>query len=152
MAINVKDKYFAEAERLYVEAGLSLADINRTTGVSKSTLSRWRREGGWDEKIRVHRAAPKTAMALAEEVLAAKIRELGDVPAVTLDVKAIVELTKLVKAIEALKRTWDPYEAALAAGVAFVKYVQENVPDEAHRNIIFDAFNSFLSHAKEGGA
>ncbi len=49
---TLEDQYYAEAERLYVREGRTLAQIAEETGgeTSISTLSRWSQKGGWPEQ------------------------------------------------------------------------------------------------------
>jgi hypothetical protein len=45
-----KAALFEEAERLFVQEGLSLAEIGRRIDVTPVTMSRWKKQGDWDTR------------------------------------------------------------------------------------------------------
>lgn len=42
-----KVRFFEEAQQMYVQEGLTLAEISRRLDVSKTSLSYWKRDGDW---------------------------------------------------------------------------------------------------------
>lgn len=48
--MSKKERYLAEAERLYIHAQKTLREIAVLTGVSERTLGLWKKEGAWDKQ------------------------------------------------------------------------------------------------------
>jgi transposase-like protein len=144
-----KIEYAADAEALYVERGDTLVAIARALPVSLSTVRRWARDGDWARRRRVYRASPKSAAALAADLLSKKITELNELPPESVDAAVIKDLTALVKAVNELNKAYRPYELAVLAGGEFVNYVSRRVADPKLRQAIFGVYSNFVEEMRK---
>lgn len=143
-----KRAFFGDAERMYVEEGASLPAVAALLPISPTTARRWAKEGDWPRKRQVFLSSPKSALALATELLKKKIAEINALPPESVDAAVIKELTSLVKAVNELNKTYRPYELAVLAGGEFVNYVSREVTDAKLRVKIFDVYSSFVEEMR----
>lgn len=50
--MSKKDTFYNEAEKLFIQGQLTIAEIESRLNVCEKTIRNWKAEGGWDEKKR----------------------------------------------------------------------------------------------------
>ena len=69
-----KAALYEEARALYVEQGLTLAEVGKAVGVSSTTLVGWKKDGDWEADRRAYRVE----RACLRDVLRKIVRKLAE--------------------------------------------------------------------------
>jgi len=122
-----RDLYYDEAERLYVETGLSVPrifDVLRRA-VSTTTLYAWRRDGGWQQQRQDYRSTADNAVAtLRRKIIeiASKLDRAGRDE----DVARIADtLSKLDKVLDRFDRKRDTYGETIRVLDSLVEWMRQ---------------------------
>ena len=124
-----KQYYFDEAERLFIR-GKTIKEIAQLLGVSERTLARWKKEGRWEEKRKNYMKNPVGLGEKIEELLRRKVEELASLPASEVTTKMIDELSKLVAALEKIRKAASFPSQAIVVFDRFSSYIKEVEKDE----------------------
>lgn len=138
--MSKKDAYFLEAQDLYVR-GKTLVQIAELLPVSRQSLTKWKREGDWENKRRAY----LTTGAGSSEVLRDAIMKLiEEIRENGVDGSRADELAKLVGALSKLERTGDLRAAVLLAMRRFSAFVADRYPEEKKKfyRVIRDFFRT----------
>ena len=93
---NINNKAKKElAEKLFIEDGLTAKEISPLVGVSEQTLSRWRKEGNWDNKRNEFLAAPDKI----KEVLMKELKSIASGENSTIDADALAKVSKVIETL-----------------------------------------------------
>lgn len=141
---------FALCEEQYVKKGKTMTSIQELFGVSLNTLTKWKRDGGWEQKRRAFLASPKTVLEMAEEVLRKKLEEIMNHIPERVDVGVIDGLTKLIKNVDRLRKEYKLLDITVLVMDEFVPFVKAKVSDPEQREAIFSMVNQFMDTVAEG--
>lgn len=142
--------YGKDAERLYVQRNKTLTEIGGLCGISLQTLSRWKQEGGWEEKKRAYLSSPRGAVEVIEEVLLRKVEEIRKIHAEDVTSGQIDGLSKLVSMIEKMRRESDPLGQAIAVFEEFSQFVKGREKDPRKVGWLYAQMQGFFDRIKEG--
>ena len=93
---NINNKAKKElAEKLFIEDGLTAKEISPLVGVSEQTLSRWRKDGNWDNKRNEFLAAPHKI----KEVLMKELKSIASGEGSTIDADALAKVSKVIETL-----------------------------------------------------
>ncbi|MEG0189178.1 MAG: phage terminase small subunit-related protein, partial [Algoriella sp.] len=93
---NINNKAKKElAEKLFIEDGLTAKDISSMIGISEQTLSRWRKEGNWENKRNEFLAAPHKI----KEVLMKELKSIATGEGSTIDADALAKVSKVIESL-----------------------------------------------------
>lgn len=138
----------AAARRMYCADGRSFTEIAGALGISKATVTKWAKSGGWDKVRGVIAGSIATVHDQAAEILQAKLQQLRDLPAEQVSAPMLDGLTKLFKIVNESRETLNLFECVVLAGEEFVNFVRREVPDEATRSRVFEVWEKFLDEVK----
>ncbi len=142
--------YGKDAERLYVQRSKTLTEIHELLHISLQTLSRWKQEGGWEEKKRAFLSSPRGAVEVMEEALLRKIEEIRKIHADDITPGQIDGLSKLVSMIQKMRRESDPLGQAIAVFDEFSKFVKGKEKDRRKLDWLYTQMQEFFEQLKEG--
>jgi len=103
--MSKRSAWLPQAEILYVQKGKTLEETSNIIDVSISTLSRWKREGKWDERRKEYLKTPLAIADILAKALMDKINallETGEFSAKDAD-----SVVKIVKSIKSLQQDYD---------------------------------------------
>ena len=116
---NKFEHWYRDCELLYVH-GKTFAEITARTDVSDKTLSKWKAEYNWEEKRKkFFTTSAGSALTLEQQVydfieeMRAEGMKHGDAD----------ELSKLMKALEQLRKVGDIYSMTVAVMDKFIDYI-----------------------------
>ena len=116
-------EFYDIARKLYLESR-TLEEIKELTGVSVTTLSKWKIDGEWEQD----RAKGWKNRQSIEERLAAlmekKMSELESMPAPDITAKHVDQISKFAASIERLRTKRDPLGATLMVIEELQKFLQ----------------------------
>lgn len=93
---NINNKAKKElAEKLFIEDGLTAKEISSMIGISEQTLSRWRKEGNWENKRNEFLAAPHKI----KEVLMKELKSIATGEGSTIDADALAKVSKVIESL-----------------------------------------------------
>lgn len=93
---NINNKAKKElAEKLFIEDGLTAKEISTMVGVSEQTLSRWRKEGNWENKRNEFLAAPHKI----KEVLMKELKDIASGESSKIDADALAKVSKVIETL-----------------------------------------------------
>lgn len=149
-----KDKLLSRARRLYAD-GLSLSEVAEALGVSRSTVSRWKRDErdrgrDWDEERRQRRMSrPDRVMNALDKRFGRMVAELESEGGDESVLKSRYEerLLKLLKVIDLYRDIQGDPAAALSVMEGFVRFCVRNFPEDKLEPIR-EAVESYLGHLK----
>ena len=137
------------ARKLYVEDGLSPAQIAKRVRVSDSAVQNWAKKNGWQEQREMFLGGPKSVHERLKGLLQKKLAELEQMDPQALTPAVLDGVQKLYKAVNDSADTINLFEAAVLAGEEFVSFVRRRIPDEATRQTVFNVWEEFLEKVKE---
>lgn len=137
------------ARKLYVEDGLTPAQIASRIRVSESAVQQWAKKHGWQEQREMFLGGPKSVHERLKGLLQKKLSELEEMNPDALTPPVLDGIQKLYKAVNDSAETIGLFEAAVIAGEEFVAFVRRRVPDEATRATIFEIWEEFLEKVKD---
>ncbi len=143
-----KDELFIEAERLYVRKLKSIPEIAAILPVSQTSLYKWSKEGGWEDKREKYLASEKGSLEQAEKLLVRILTQLSEKPVDQLGSKDIDKLSKISKTVESLRKKHDPYDVAVSFFEDFVPWLLSSVQDEALRKTVFEVTNKYVEYVR----
>ncbi len=135
---------FALCEEQYVKKGKTMTSIQELFGVSLNTLTKWKRDGGWEQKRKAFLASPKTVLEMAEEVLRKKLEEVMNTLPDRVDVGVIDGLTKLIKNVDRLRKEYKLLDISVLVMDEFVSFIKGRENDPERREVIFSMVNQFI--------
>ena len=139
----------AVARKLYVEEGLSPAQIAGRVRVSESAVQSWARKDGWQERREMFMGGAKSVHERLKAILQKKLTELEEMNAEAITPALLDGVQKLYSSVNRSAETIGLFEAAIIAGEEFVSFVRRRVPDEATRAVIFEVWEEFLEAVKD---
>lgn len=86
-----------EAERLFVEEGLTCKAISEALDISEVTLSKWRKEGRWDQKREEMLASPHKI----KELLIKQLKIISEGGKSEVDADALSKMHKVISGLSA---------------------------------------------------
>ncbi|WP_312310967.1 helix-turn-helix domain-containing protein [Empedobacter brevis] len=93
---NINNKAKKElAEKLFIEDGLTAKEISTMVGISEQTLSRWRKEGNWENKRNEFLAAPHKI----KEVLMKELKGIASGEGSKIDADALAKVSKVIETL-----------------------------------------------------
>jgi hypothetical protein len=137
------------ARKLYIEDGLSPAQIAERCKVSESAVRGWARKGDWPKQREIMLGGPKSVHERLKGLLQKKLAELEEMNPEALTTSVLDGVQKLYKAVNDSADTMNIFEAAVLVAGEFVPFVRRRVPDEATRSTIFDIWGEFLEAVKD---
>lgn len=140
---------FDLCEDQYVKKGKSFTSIKELFGVSLTTLTKWKKDGAWDQKRKAFLASPKTVLEMAEEVLRKKLEEVMNTLQEKVDVGVIDGLTKLIKNVERLRKEYKLLDISVLVMDEFVSFIKGRENDPERREVIFSMVNQYINFVSE---
>jgi len=137
------------ARKLYVEDGLSPAQIAKQVRCSESAVQQWAKKHGWQKQREMFLGGPKSVHERLKSLLQKKLTELEEMNPEALTPPVLDGVQKLYKAVNDSADTISLFEAAIVAGSEFVAFVRRRVPDEVTRAVIFEVWEEFLEKVKD---
>ncbi len=115
---NVHSSRYDQAYSEYVDSGLTLEQVAKSTGVPISTIKKWSSENDWyaDKKDRQGFAQRVTRSMMKAEKALSKLAERGDVNAL----HAIMKLKKEIR------QDYDPNKLLAEFGVTLVTMIEND--------------------------
>ncbi len=133
---------YGEAKLLYV-LGRTLEEISQRLPVSRSTLKRWRQQGGWKRRRDAALATPRSIAQVLRELLQVKLAQVQEDRG--LNVKDFEAIARGAAAIDRLERgSYDFRAAALEVMDRFIKWLGKTLPDSAQRQQMGDLVKEFF--------
>lgn len=129
------------AELLIVKEGLSQKDASLRVGVTEKTMSRWVREGKWDEQRRSFAATRNSIVANLQqqlELLQTSIKKRDEGMATPKEADMLVKLASAIKKLESEAGAGETIEVAMK----FVRFVANT--DSALAQIITRHFDAYI--------
>ena len=83
------------AEKLFIEDGLMLKEISVIVGFSVQTLSKWKKDGNWENKRNEFLAAPHKI----KEVLMDELKNIASVYESKIDADALAKVSKVIETL-----------------------------------------------------
>ena len=83
------------AEKLFIEDGLMLKEISVIVGFSVQTLSKWKKDGNWENKRNEFLAAPHKI----KEVLMKELKSIASGENSTIDADALAKVSKVIETL-----------------------------------------------------
>ena len=122
-----RETYFYEAEKLYVKAGKSLAEISRVFPVSATSLSTWKKDGSWAEKRRAFLRSTRGAVEILRDELEKLVEGLSETG---IDTKKSDEISKISATIDRMERsTVSLMSSAVQVMDKFTDFLKKYVKD-----------------------
>ncbi len=116
-------EFYDIARQMYLD-GRNLEEIKIQTGVSVTTLSKWKIDGEWEkERGKQHLTRRSTEERLAD-LLEKKLAEIENLPAADITAKHVDQISKFSASIERLRTKRDPLGATLMVMEEFSKFLQ----------------------------
>ncbi len=142
--------YGAEAEKMFVERGLSCAEIAKILPISEQTLSAWRSKYKWDEKRLRFLKSDETVIERFRQALSGKLQLLTDALERGEDITArdVDAITKLLVSLERLERGVNIIGAAPVVMKELVNFLKKNEKEELAM-ALGDAIPEFMAEIWE---
>ncbi|UCF80430.1 MAG: hypothetical protein JSV08_07935 [Acidobacteriota bacterium] len=141
-----KAAFYAEAQRLFVEEGLSTKEIAEKIPVGRTTAARWCAEGGWLQLRKEFVQSTAGAAAEAKMVLQNIITELGGGRAngETVSPKELDQMAKVAATVQKLEAITTPRRAFVMFASKFALWCQEHyAQDEDFIARLIDAIQGY---------
>lgn len=140
-------RYGAQAEQLYVH-GKTLEEISLVTGVSPTSLSKWKNEHDWDSKRKKYRATGAGSAFILEDAIA---QVLGRIEENGIDSGDADEIVKLTKALKELRKSDDLFAMTTIVMDKFIDYVNTRYStgsdeDREAKSLIHDTLGGFFNY------
>jgi|Deesub1362B_J571_1020462.scaffolds.fasta_scaffold00331_26 transcriptional regulator with XRE-family HTH domain len=74
--MSKQEHYFVDAESLYIK-GKTLSEIEKMLGISRRTLTKWKKKGNWEEKRKQYLKNPQVLSEILLNALTEKAKSLG---------------------------------------------------------------------------
>lgn len=139
----------AAARRLFVEEGLSYLDVGARLDVPESTVRKWSKDGHWELSREEMAGSTRSLYEMAQKILRNKLQQIEKLDPDQVTTAMLDGLQKLMNTVQAARETVRLLEAAVVTGEEFVSWVRREIPDEATRSVVYDAWHRFLDYAKE---
>jgi transposase-like protein len=131
-----KDEKRLEAEKLYVQNGLSCSAIAATLGVNEGTIYRWKAEAAskgdaadWDGQRRVYNMSPREMFAIYAETVKTWIVQIHRNPELLSDGKIADAIVKHASVLQKLDTRGQYKGVALEVLKIINQWLAENQPE-----------------------
>jgi hypothetical protein len=136
-----KKDILQDAERAFVDRGLSIAELVEMFPVSETTLRRWNKKHNWEKKRQIYKSAHVEIAEKVKGLLDKKLNELNELDASAIDIDVLRELKPLVKTFIMLRNEYREDEIVVYAGEIWIPWLNENCEDKKLRGKIFELWN-----------
>lgn len=139
------------AYTLFVDNGLEQKVISKITGISETSISKWKKEGDWDEERRIALLGPERQMRRIIKIHDAMLTliENREPPKNIPDSKEADILNKLADTARKL-RTEDTFFVKSEVGKQFISHMQETYGHVEAVKVLEYWHNFLMSHAQNG--
>ena len=140
-----------EAEKLFVYNEMNLTQISKVLKVSVNTLSRWKKQYGWEKKRIEKRKNPERILDILEDVLLQKAERMRDKMQQGEDVseREIREVYKLIESVKKMRSESDMLSLAPLLMKEFAAYLKGQEKYKDIFDLLGDLIPEFLSYLWE---
>ncbi len=127
-----KAAFYAEAQRLFVEEGLSTKEIAENIPVGHTTAARWCAEGGWLQMRKEFVQSTAGAAVEAKRLLRHLLETMGGLRRSEEEIpdSLVARMAKLASVVEKLEDSTDPLRNFVPVMTRFAEWVAENYRED----------------------
>ena len=124
--------FYAEAQRLFVEEGLSTKEIAEKIPIGRTTAARWCAEGGWLQMRKEFVQSTTGAAVEAKRLLRHFLKTMGDLRQGGEEIpdSLVARMAKLASVVEKLEDSTDPRRNFVPVMMRFAEWVTENYRED----------------------
>ncbi len=145
-----KKDLMSEVERLFVIEGKTLTRISELLGVSKKTLSRWKKKLDLGKKRSAFLSTPRAIADSLQDVLRVKVEQITSMEASEVTPPILDGLHKLIKSVKNIRRETDPLAEAVNTFDRFSLFVAEREPKRQVRERLALLMQEFFERLAKG--
>ena len=145
-----KKDLMPEVERLYVIEGKTFTRISELLGISKQTLSGWKKKLDLGRKRKAFLSTPRAIADSLQEVLRAKVEEIAKMEALDVTPPLLDGLHKLIKSVKNIRRETDPLAEAVNTFDRFSLFVAERELKPQVRERLASLMQEFFERLAKG--
>jgi hypothetical protein len=127
-----KAAFYAEAQRLFVEEGLSAKEIADKFSIARALVVRWCAEGGWLHMRKEFVQSTAGAAVEAKRLLRHILETMGDLRCGGEEISdsLVARMAKLASVVEKLEDSTDPLRNFVPVMTQFAEWMTENYRDD----------------------